>query len=171
MAGNKTRTAFQTLLNRITGFSTPIVGLQWTAAPVDRNVIKSFLTFLEDRRVLYVPYILEIPDQVSRSVQEIRGEATRVLQNLTDLAEGRDNVRAIRTACRKFLTSDNLDFHFFHDHPTRPHRQAVDPGFFVCLGELRATIGAHVAKLAVIYELDIEPELLSIMPAADADEA
>lgn len=39
--------------------------------------------------------------------------------------------------------------------------------FFTALGELRATIGLHVAAIAIMHGLDVEGELASIIPAAE----
>lgn len=43
----------------------------------------------------------------------------------------------------------------------------ADSGFFVALGELRASVGLHVATLAVTYDLSIDEELATIVPAED----
>jgi hypothetical protein len=45
-----------------------------------------------------------------------------------------------------------------------------DSGFFVALGELRATVGMQVANLAVTYGLTVDDDLASILPAEDQGE-
>jgi hypothetical protein len=45
-----------------------------------------------------------------------------------------------------------------------------DPGFFVALGELRATFGVQIAALAVAYGIDVEDELASILPVEDGED-
>lgn len=57
---------------RITGISTPIGGIQWEYSVPERDHVRALITFLEDRRALYVPLHLEIADQVTASVQAIR---------------------------------------------------------------------------------------------------
>jgi hypothetical protein len=39
------------------------------------------------------------------------------------------------------------------------------PGFFVALGSYRATVGQQVALLAAHYDIDIEGDLASVLPA------
>ncbi len=51
-----------------------------------------------------------------------------------------------------------------------PHqfgRFADEAGFFVALGELRASIGMQIANLASYYEIELEPDLAAILPAED----
>ena len=43
-------------------------------------------------------------------------------------------------------------------------------GFFTALGELRAGVGAQIAILAVLYKIELEKELASILPAEDKDD-
>ena len=63
---------FQEIANRVTGFSTPIFGLQWTAPTLDVEVARRLLTYLEDRRVLYMPDDREGPSYAVQSVLAIR---------------------------------------------------------------------------------------------------
>jgi len=56
---------------RVTGISTPFGGLQWAdPGPSDTEIVRRFLLFLEDRRVLYNPMYLEIVSQVEHSEAE-----------------------------------------------------------------------------------------------------
>jgi hypothetical protein len=43
------------LARRITGFSTPFFGVSWNPPAAERDTVRGFLTFLEDRRVLFNP--------------------------------------------------------------------------------------------------------------------
>jgi hypothetical protein len=74
MAGSRhrRRLGLPELARRITGFSTPFFGVQWTPPSAERDTVGGFVTFLEDRRVLFAPYELEVEGQVERSVHEIR---------------------------------------------------------------------------------------------------
>lgn len=56
------RIKFSEIANRLTGFSTPIFGLQWTPAKLDQDVAREVIVFLEDKRSLYSPYEAETPD-------------------------------------------------------------------------------------------------------------
>ncbi|WP_139165767.1 DUF6650 family protein [Chromobacterium amazonense] len=52
---------FREIISRITGFSIPIFGIQWNPPEAECAAAKRVLTFLEDRRVLYVPSEMEVP--------------------------------------------------------------------------------------------------------------
>lgn len=162
----------KSLASRVSGFSLPVIGggLQWTPTEQERDIVRKLFAFLEDRRALYVDYCLEIEDQVAQSVLQIRKELTETLQALPDESNAVGPVRAMRAACRRFLTEPHPDFRNLARHAYRPWgRMDVEgsPGFFVALGELRATFGAQIATLAFAYEIDVEPELASILPAEE----
>ncbi|MCH2046720.1 MAG: hypothetical protein MK212_21580, partial [Saprospiraceae bacterium] len=71
-------------VSRITGFSTPIIGLSWTPDEPEREKIRALLVFLEDRRTLYNPYIMEICEHSYVSVHEIRDELTKVISQINE---------------------------------------------------------------------------------------
>jgi hypothetical protein len=57
---------------RITGISTPLGGIQWAdPGPSERELVRRFMLFLEDRRVLYNPSMFEVRSQVDRSIHGI----------------------------------------------------------------------------------------------------
>lgn len=148
---------------KITGISIPFGGVQWAdPGPTDAEVIRGFLIFLEDRRVLYNPMNLEVASQVEHSIHEIREECTRTLRALGQDVFAVPPVRAIREACRRFHDDQNEEFRFFDRH--MDHHGGT-PGFFVALGALRATVGGQVALLAGYYDIDIEGDLASVLPS------
>src|SRR5579885_330884 len=99
----KPRLLFQEIVSRITGFSTPVFGIQWEPPQKEREIAKSVVTFLEDRRVLYNPTELELPQHCIASISEIRHFLTEKLAELDQNSELAKNVRMMRSACRKFL--------------------------------------------------------------------
>lgn len=152
---------------RITGISTPLGGIQWTdPGPSERELVRRFMLFLEDRRVLYNPAMLEVRSQVDHSIHEIRRECTEALRQLGEHAFAAVPIRAIREACRRFHDDSNLEFRLID---FRPHR-VVDAGFFVALGEFRATVGQQVALLAAHYDIDVEGDLATVLPRLEKDE-
>lgn len=149
---------------RITGISTPFGGFQWAdPGPSEADLVRRFLIFLEDRRVLYNPFQLETENQVEHSIHQIREECTKTLQALSNDAAATPAIRAIREACRMFHDEQHEEFpHFDGDVHSRRGR----PGFFLALGAFRASVGYQVALLAGRHDIDVEGDLASIMPGA-----
>ncbi|MCW2247856.1 hypothetical protein M2352_003490 [Azospirillum fermentarium] len=153
---------------RITGISIPFGGVQWAdPGPSDAEIMRRFLLFLEDRRVLYNAMELEEVSQVERSIHEIRAECTRTLQALAPDVFAVAPLRAIREAGRRFHDDRNEEFRFF-DHDER--RRGGNPGFFVALGAFRATVGQQVALLAAYYDINVEGALAAVLPALDGND-
>jgi len=108
----------------------------WANVPEpQRKVVRGLLAFLEDRRVLYNPYNIEIEREVSESVLEIRRELTRAIQALPEDSPAAPALRAMRAACREYLDG----------FQRLPHHM----GFMLALGELRAHFGLQIAFLAI----------------------
>ena len=63
---------FEEVLSRITGFSVPVFGVSWNPPQPEVVAARRVLAYLEDRRVLYNPYHLEVEDQCTSSVLDIR---------------------------------------------------------------------------------------------------
>jgi len=61
------------------------------------------MQFLEDRRVLYDPVEVELPDYCIKSVQEMRVRLASFIAD-SQSSELRNPLRAIQAACRQFLT-------------------------------------------------------------------
>jgi hypothetical protein len=154
---------------RITGISTPLGGISWgDPGPDDGETVRRFLVFLEDRRVLFNAMQLEVISQVHRSINDIREECTKTLQALPPKAFAVRPLRAIREAGRRFHDDENEQFHYF-DHGGG--RREGSPGFFSALGAYRATVGQQVALLSAHYDIDIEGDLASTLPALDGQES
>ncbi|HBO42644.1 MAG TPA: hypothetical protein DD670_01650 [Planctomycetaceae bacterium] len=102
----------KSLATRITGFSVPVIGggLQWAPTEPERETVRKLLSFLEDRRALYAAYCLEIWNEVVQSVLRIRDELAKALQSLPDVSNAIGSVKAMRAACRKFLTEPHPEF-------------------------------------------------------------
>jgi hypothetical protein len=94
---------FKEILGRLTGLSSPIFGVSWNPPEPDVTVARRVVAFLEDRRVLYVPSEMEVPEHCVRSVLEIRRFLTTELQSLDSSADLAASLRALRAACRKFM--------------------------------------------------------------------
>ncbi|MBI4188949.1 MAG: hypothetical protein HY525_00235 [Betaproteobacteria bacterium] len=151
--------AFKQLAGRITGISLPVFGVSWNPPANERDIVRETFVFLEDRRALYNDFDREIEDEVVQSVLAIRAELTSALKRLPETAEAVSSLKAMRAACREYL-----------DGPRRGHRGHWGPfPFSAELGRLRAIFGVHVAYLAVKYGIDLDGELLNIIPVEFRD--
>jgi hypothetical protein len=154
---------FSDIVKRITGISTPIFGISWNPDKTERDFARQVISFLEDRRVLFVPYEDEIPRHCIESVLQIRHFLTSKIGELPENSELDKSLRAMRAACRKFLNeTQNPNYHF----PSWVSSCAINNA----LGELRGVFGIYTAKIAVAYGINIEKELASILPEEDNDE-
>jgi hypothetical protein len=150
---------FKKVAKSLTGFSTPVFGISWNPTETDRDIVRKLITFLEDRRALYNPYDIEMPEYVARSIIEIRKELTDTINKIDDNQDITPHLRAMRAVCRKYL--DGIG------GQSRQRYDFRDFDIFSSLGELRATMGIHIAQLVVKYGVDVEEELTSIFPVED----
>jgi hypothetical protein len=152
---------------RITGISTPFGGLSWSdPGPSEAETVRKFLLFLEDRRALYIPLEHEVVQHVRASIDQIRAECTKTLQQLGPKAFATPPIRAIRQAARGFQDDHAKTFRFF-DHSPRDYEGG--PEFYTALGVLRAIVGQQVALLAAHYDIDVEGDLASMLPSLDQE--
>lgn len=157
---NKKYLHFKDLLSRINGISTPLVGLNWQPSKSELARAKSVVNFLEDRRVLYNPTELEMPDHCIDSVIEIRRRLTQELDGLSYKSQLRLKLKIMRAACRKFLddTPDHVDLHY------GGYSAWV---FYSNIGELRGIFGLCLRDIVLACRLDVEQGLASIIPTED----
>lgn len=154
---------YKEIISRLSGFSTPIFGVSWNPSAADITVARRVIAFLEDRRVFYNPYHMEMEYQCVDSILETRKFLTEIIGDLPDKSELTSHLRAIRASCRQFVDTvrkpDN----------TRTGRRFHGPfenEFFEALGQLRATAGIHIGAIAVMYGLSVEGKLAEILPPA-----
>ena len=149
------------LARRLTGISTPVIGVSWEPSESDTAVARRVLAFLEDRRVLYEPSEKEVPEHCVQSVLQIRETLTEELGRLDTGSTLLESLRAMRAACRKFLGA--IDGGAPHSFWRGPYQSWE---FGAALGELRGVMGVHVALIAHRYGLPVERDLARIMPDA-----
>lgn len=159
---------FREVLSRITGLSTPVFGAQWNPPEPECAAARRVVAFLEDRRVLYVPSEVEVPNQCVQSVLKIRDALSSEIGKLDGDSELGLGLRAMRASCRKFLSVVASDerriIQFGAD---RSHYASWV--FISALGELRGVFGVHVAKIAAAHGLDVEDDLAAILPGSESD--
>jgi len=150
--------------HRLTGFTLPTVlgtgggGATWAPEPGDTELAGSVLRYLEDRRVLYVPYWAEVPHECIASVREIREHLRSVVEQC-HTPELRNPLRAIQAACRQFLTDVG-----FIEGPLVQADVLDQWRFNQSLGSLRARIGVSVAIIIDTFNIDIDEHLSPLLP-------
>jgi hypothetical protein len=153
------------VLARVTGFSVPVFGVSWNPPQLEVASARRVLAYLEDRRVLYNPYHLEVAWECVQSVLDIRRFLTEAIGGLGADSKLANHLRAMRAACRAFLNATS--YGDGRHGPARQHWMGpYESAFFTALGELRAAIGLHVAAIAIMHGLDVEGDLATILPAA-----
>jgi hypothetical protein len=80
-----------------------MAGVQWEWTDSERDAIHDLIVFLEPKRVLTVPYELEIMHEVVASLIAIRNQLTQTLQRLYDTAKSAVLVDEMREAVVRFL--------------------------------------------------------------------
>jgi hypothetical protein len=149
--------AFKEIANRITGVSLPVFGVSWNPPESERKIVRETFIFLEDRRALYNDFAHEIDHEVAKSVLAIRNELTSALKRLPEGSEAVPSFKSMRAACREYLDSTGRH--------GRGRRWNGPFSFMTQLGGLRAVIGIHVSYLAVKFGIDIDGELVRVVPA------
>lgn len=158
---------FKEIASRITGISCAVFGISWDPPKLERDIAYRVVNFLEDRRVLYNPYYLESPEHCRISIIEIRKFVTEQLNDLQIDSELGKLLRAIRSSCRMFLdTLTQNSFSFQGPDNTIPHNLGLSAQmiFYSGIGELRGKIGIYLAQILVMYGIDCESELMTIVP-------
>lgn len=151
----RARVKAKSLLNRLSGISIGLtgVGVSWRPKEAERDIVRSLIIFLEDRRALVVDRHREHSEHLALSLIEIRKVLTECLQKLGDDSRANDPLRLMRAACSKFLTKqDGENGHFPHFN------------YYEELGALRALFGQQIAILGYLYNVDIGEHLASILP-------
>lgn len=158
---------FQEIANRLTGISTPIFGVSWEPPQLEITVARKVITFLEDRRVLYSPSEMEVPRHCVTSILEIRRFLTAELMQLDSKSQFTAHLRAMRSACRKFLeTMGHEDSDVIRFGGQQGHWASWK--FNGALGEMRGVFGVHIAAIAAQNGLDVEDDLAEILPSSDS---
>ncbi|MFT4264078.1 MAG: hypothetical protein QM572_11900 [Nocardioides sp.] len=150
----------------LTGVSIPLGGIQWQKTPGDKAVARAVLAFLEDRRLLFGDRHVEDERHCVQSALQIR---TMLTEQITNAKAGRELegcLKAMRGACRKFVEVAGPEGRHFD----RPHYPREADAFGLALGDLRTAIGYQLAIILSQYDINIEPPLASILPAADEDD-
>lgn len=168
---------FREIAKRITGVSTAVFGVSWEPIKPEQERAQALISYLEDRRALYYGFEYDIPHFVVESIFYIRQRLTKELEEVDRTSELAKHILAMRAAFRKFLNTvgpipELVEFENDVEDDEEP--PLVDyqadsslsyDDFYSALGELRGTIGMHLAIIVSKYGIDVEDELASIFPS------
>ena len=149
---------------RTTGFgvSVPWGGFsyQWETVEGDADIARRVILFLEDRRLLFQPYLSEHPPYCVESAIEIRRFLTDQLSRTKPGRSLEWSLRDIRTAMRAFVDAAGSGANSIGPFGGRPYFDS----FSIALGELRSRVGAEIASIAYHFNIDVSDELAQILP-------
>jgi hypothetical protein len=141
---------------RLTGFSTPIAGVQWEHRDGDHEVVRRVLNALEDRRVLFAQYGAEVPEHCILSAIQIRKILTDEM-NTRGISKGLErSLKDLRAVFAAFLDAMNGE---------KAQRRGLNQfGFTAALATLRSLVGERLSVLCADYRIEISGRLRQIVP-------
>ncbi|MHC4487985.1 MAG: DUF6650 family protein [Planctomycetota bacterium] len=144
------------LANRLMGISTPVGGITWKAPIDERGKAERLLVYLAGQRALHYPYDREIGSFVVQSILDTRERVSRDIEALSMDSILRQILRGMQAGCRKFLDENQS--------PSAGYGWPYEAQLYCTLGELRALLGIHIARIACAYDLEVDACLGDILP-------
>jgi hypothetical protein len=129
-----------------------MTGISTTLTPREREIVRTVIVELEDRRVLFDSLWVEQQDYAFQSIIEIRRLLTATLSALRPDSPAAPILRTMRSECHAFLTGAGQGGGWGAE-------------FDLGLGRLRGVFGGALKTLTNRYGLKIHGELASILPA------
>lgn len=159
---------YKEIVNRLTGFSSPVFGINWNPPEPERKTAQRIINELGERRVLYNPSEMEMPHHCIVSIIQIRRFLEEELYNLDESSTLASSLRAMKAACTKFIGAiqsgkESSGHNLVSSQNTNCH-------FNSAIGELRGVFGIHIAQIAVQHGVDVESQLSIILPPVEASE-
>ena len=151
------------LANRLTGISTPIGGISWKPPVVERDKARQLLAYLAGERSLHYPYDKEIGTFVVESILDTRERLARDIEDLSMDSILTQILRGMQAACRKFLDENQS--------PSAGYGWPYEAQLYCTLGEFRALLGIHIARIACAYDLEVDACLGDILPPEPEQES
>ena len=146
----------QELINRLIGISTPADGISWKPSVNERGKAQRLLVYLADQRALHYPYDKEIESFVSQSILDIHERLTCDIKDLSEDSILKQIMRGMQAVCQKFLDENQS--------PSAGYGWPYKAQLYCTLGELRALLGIYVARIAYLYDLEVDVFLEDILP-------
>ncbi len=93
--------------HKLTGASTPFGGVSWSSEISAKERFQYLLLYLESKRILTNPIEMEILDQCTHSVLDIKGTLVEVTKDVVFNEEDTVVVRSLVDACNTYLDETN----------------------------------------------------------------
>jgi hypothetical protein len=113
-------------------------------------------TLLAGERSLHYPYDREIGTFIAKSVRDIQERLANDIEDLSMDSILRQILRGMQAACQKFLDENQS--------PSAGYGWPYEAQLYCTLGELRALLGIHIARIACAYDLEVAACLGDILP-------
>jgi len=153
----------QELTHRLAGISTPIGGISWKPPAVERDKARRLLADLAGERSLHYPYDREIGTFIAKSIRDIRERLANDIEDLPMDSILRQILRGMQATCRKFLDENQS--------PSAGYGWPYEAQLYCTLGEFRALLGIHIARIACAYDLEVHACLGDILPPEPKQES
>ena len=144
------------MATRLTGILNPADKISWKPPVDERGKAQRLLVYLAGQRALHYPYDREIGSFVVQSILDTSERLTRDIEALSPDTLLRKILRAMQAACRKFLDENQS--------PSAGYGWPYEAQLYCTLGELRALLGIHIARIACTYDLEVDACLGDILP-------
>jgi hypothetical protein len=154
--GEKIKLKGRELAARLTGILTHTGGISWKPPVDEQDRARRLLVYLAGQRALHYPYDREIGTFIVQSILDTSERLTRDIEALSMDSLLRKILRAMQAACRKFLDENKS--------PSAGYGWPYEAQLYCTLGELRALIGIHIARIAFTYDLEVDACLEDILP-------
>ena len=150
------------LATRLTGILTSTGGISWKPPVDERDKARRLLVYLAGQRALHYPYDREIGTFIVQSILDTSERLTRDIEALSMDSLLRKILRGMQAACRKFLDENQS--------PSAGYGWPYEAQLYCTLGELRALLGIHIARIACAYDLEVDACLGDILPPEPEEE-
>lgn len=145
---------------RTTGVGIGSLSASWERKDDDQEIARRVLNDLEDHRMLWRDFTMEIEEHCVLSANRVREELREHLNNPEISAELAARVKLLRQLFRDFVSEVGPDGEGWHHHG---HGMGTDP-LSLALGRLRGLVGVQIGELAADYELEVSDDLATIVP-------
>ncbi|MBN1399556.1 MAG: hypothetical protein JXA74_01890 [Anaerolineae bacterium] len=142
---------------------TPVYGEGHAPSDDEREQIREFVVFLAARNVLINASPHRHPGWMVESARHIRDELDRLLPRVRPGALATSSLRAMHFECEKLLMHSNGGYRQ-ERRGLFGRRQRRPPLFWIAVGSLRTLFGVQIAVLCVLYGVDLDGPITTILP-------